>query len=167
MHESAGDKPVEGEAVVTGADNAFGRVVARLMGFPPAGTHSLRVTMTERDGSDTWTRDFGGRRFSSRLSQRGRHLAESFGPLSFRFDLPGGPEGLAMIMRGWSAFGIPLPLALAPRSEAREWAEGERFRFDVPISLPLLGRLVHYRGWLSPPAARSTRGSRPSTAPGR
>jgi hypothetical protein len=167
MHQPADDMPAEGEAVVTGADNAFGRAVARLMGFPPAGTHPLKVTMVEHRSTETWTRDFGRRRFSSRLSARGGYLVESFGPLSFRFDLPGGPEGLAMVMRGWSAFGIPLPLALAPRSEAREWAEGGRFRFDVPISLPLLGRLVHYQGWLSPPAARSTPGSRPSTAPGR
>lgn len=148
MHEPTGGIPAIGEAVVTGADNALGRIAARLMGFPPAGTHPLKVTMVEHHGTETWTRDFGGRRFSSRLSHQGRHLVESFGPLSFRFDLPGGPEGLSMVMRGWSAFGIPLPLALAPRSEAREWAEGGRFRFDVPISLPLVGRLVHYRGWL-------------------
>lgn len=167
MHEPAVEAPAEGEAIVTGADNALGRVVARVMGFPPAGTHRLEVTMEERDGTETWTRDFGGRRFSSRIGQQGRHLTERFGPLRFRFDLPGGPQGLTMVMRGWSAFGIPLPLAFAPRSEAREWAEGGRFHFDVPISLPLLGRLVHYRGWLSLPVARSTPGSRPPTAPDR
>jgi hypothetical protein len=167
MHEPTGDLPAEGEALVTGPGNAFGRFVARLVGFPPAGTHLLKVAMVERRGTETWTRDFGGRRFSSRLSRQGGYLVESFGPLSFRFELPGGPDGLTMVMRGWSAFGVPLPLALAPRSEAREWAEGGRFRFDVPISLPLLGRLVHYRGWLSPPQARSTPGPHRPMAPGR
>jgi len=151
MHEPASNAPAEGEAIVTGARNVLGRIVGRIMGFPPPGTHRLQVTMAERDGAETWTRDFGGRRFSSRLSLQGSHLAESFGPLRFRFELPGGPEGLTMVMRGWSAFGIPLPLALAPRSEAREWAEGDRFHFDVPISLPLVGQLVHYRGWLQSP----------------
>ncbi len=148
MHSLAGDGSAAGEAIVTGADNVAGRLFARIMGFPPEGTHSCQVTMDECNGAETWTRNFGGHRFSSRLSQRGHHLVERFGPLRFRFDLPGGPEGLKMIMRGWSAFGVPLPLALAPRSEAREWAEGERFHFDVPISLPLVGRIVHYRGWL-------------------
>jgi len=150
MHLLLDDAPEQGEAVVTGADNAFGRILARLLGFPPEGTHRLEVVMDERHGMETWTRDFGGRRFSSRLSQRESRLVERFGPLRFRFDLPGGAEGLTMVMRGWSAFGVPLPLALAPRSKAREWAEGERFCFDVPISLPLIGRVVHYRGWLRP-----------------
>lgn len=152
MHELVSDTPAEGEAIVIGAQNFVGRMIASVMGFPPAGTYPLQVTMAERDGVETWTRDFGGRRFSSRLSQSGCHLAERFGPLSFCFDLPGGAECLTMVMRGWSFCGIPLPLVLAPRSEAREWAEGDRFHFDVPINLPLIGRMVHYRGWLRAPA---------------
>jgi NAD(P)-dependent dehydrogenase (short-subunit alcohol dehydrogenase family) len=148
MHLLVHDGPAIGEAIVTGASNALGRLIARILGFPSGGTNPLRVTMDECGEGETWTRDFGGRRFASRLSQRGNQLVERFGPLRFRFDLPGGPEGLRMVMRGWSAFGIPLPLALAPRSEAREWAEGARFHFDVPIELPLVGRVVHYRGWL-------------------
>lgn len=57
-----------------------------------------------------------------------------------------------MSMRRWSAGRIPLPLMLAPKSRAREWEADGRFWFDVPIALPLLGRIVHYRGWLIPNA---------------
>jgi hypothetical protein len=39
-------------------------------------------------------------------------------------------------------------LFLAPKSVAREWADGEDFWFDVPIALPLIGDVVHYRGRL-------------------
>ena len=53
-----------------------------------------------------------------------------------------------MAMQGWSAFGIPLPLGLAPRSKAKEWDKGGVFHFDVPIALPLVGTIVHYRGSL-------------------
>jgi NAD(P)-dependent dehydrogenase (short-subunit alcohol dehydrogenase family) len=148
MHDVWRDGGAFGEAEVTGASNALGTLVARIMRFPPPGRHALHVSFVEADGVEYWTRDFGGHRFSSRLSQRGRQLVERFGPLRFRFDLPTDEHGLAMLMRGWSAFGIPLPLALAPRSPAREWAEDERFQFDVPISLPLIGLIVHYRGWL-------------------
>lgn len=51
-------------------------------------------------------------------------------------------------MRGWSCLGLPLSLVLAPRSEAWEREENGRFVFDVPIALPLIGLVVHYRGWL-------------------
>ena len=53
-------------------------------------------------------------------------------------------------MTGWSIWRLPLPLFLAPRSRAREWQEDGRFCFEVPIALPLIGRIVHYRGWLAP-----------------
>lgn len=77
-------------------------------------------------------------------------MAERFGPIYFRCDLVGDHTGLQMAMQGWSILGVPLPLALAPRSQAREWPEDGRFHFDVPVSLPLIGRIVHYRGWLEP-----------------
>lgn len=50
-------------------------------------------------------------------------------------------------MQRWFVFGLPLPLWLAPKSEAREWADGDQFCFDVPIALPGIA-VVHYRGWL-------------------
>jgi len=152
MHMVWRDGGAAGEAEVEGSANPIARSVARVMRFPPAGRHALHVGFTESGGVETWIRDFGGHRFSSRLSRDARsgRLVERFGPLAFAFDLPADARGLTMKMRGWSVFGIPLPLALAPRSEAREWAEDERFHFDVPIALPLIGLVVRYRGWLRP-----------------
>jgi hypothetical protein len=46
-----------------------------------------------------------------------------------------------------------MPMALAPRTPAREWQEDGRFQFDVSIALPLIGPVVHYRGWLVKGAA--------------
>jgi len=43
-----------------------------------------------------------------------------------------------------------LPLALAPRSTAYEFAEDGRFRFHVEVSHPLTGLIARYRGWLVP-----------------
>jgi hypothetical protein len=108
----------------------------------------LHVAFAEEGGVERWTRDFGGHRFSSELSAMGSRIVERFGPLRFVFDLPSGPDGLEMKLRGWSAFGIPLPLALAPRIGAREWEEEGRFRFEVAASLPIAGEIVRYSGWL-------------------
>lgn len=148
MHEVCADAGASGEAEVRRGKSAAARLVAAVMRFPPAGRHPLHVAFTERDGVETWTREFGRHRFSSRLSERGGKLEERFGPLRFRFDLPADEKGLEMRMAGWRFLGLPLPLALAPRSLAREWEEDGRFRFDVPIALPFVGLVVHYSGWL-------------------
>ncbi len=150
MHQPWRDSWVEGEADVAGSANPLGRVVARIMGFPSPGRHRLRVDFAECDGVERWTRNFGGRVFTSALSAEDGRLIERFGPLRFGFDLPVESAGLTMRMCWWSVFRIPLPLILAPRSIAREWEEDGRFQFDVPIALPLIGPIVRYRGWLSP-----------------
>lgn len=148
IHEIVREDGASGEAEVIGAANPFGALIARIMRFPAAGRHPLHVAFIERDGTERWVRSFGPTTFSSWLSLEDGDLVERFGPLRFRFDLPSDHRGLEMRMKAWSLWRIPLPLALAPRSRAREWEEDGRFCFDVPIAVPLVGRIVHYRGWL-------------------
>lgn len=148
MHAPLRDGGAFGEAEVIGAERRVGALTARVMRFPPPGRHALHVHFAARGGEERWTRSFGSHRFSSILRERDGQLVERFGALRFHFALAREANGLAMEMRRWTVFGVPLPLALAPRSRAREWEEDGRFRLDVPIALPLVGRIVHYRGWL-------------------
>ena len=148
LHSVLRDGGASGRAEVTRGRNPLAWIVAAVMRFPTAGEHTLHVAFEERGGTERWTRDFSGQRFTSRLSQRGSQVVERFGPLRFRFDLPSDTRGLRMEMRGWSVAGLPLPLALAPRTRAREWEEEGSFHFDVAIDLPLVGRVARYRGWL-------------------
>lgn len=150
MHEVLRDGGATGEAEVQGASNVLGGLVARIMRFPREGQHKLHVAFAERDGRERWTRWFGISSFSSVLRESDGLLEESFGPLRFAFELSSSEYGLEMKMVRWALGPIPLPLALAPRSQAREWEEDNRFHFDVPIALPLIGRIIRYRGWLVP-----------------
>jgi hypothetical protein len=59
-------------------------------------------------------------------------------------------ERLRLIVRRCSVFGIVLPLWLAPRGDAYEYAADGRFHFHVEISHPFTGLIVGYRGWLVP-----------------
>ena len=149
MHETLRDHGASGRAVVTRGCHPLARAIAALVRFPPAGEHDVHVSFDERGGVETWTRDFGGYSFCSRLSRQGPHLIEAFGPLRFGFDLVSDDTGLTMHIRRWWFGPLPLPLRLAPRSVAREWQADDRFQFDVPIALPLIGLIVHYRGWLA------------------
>jgi len=156
MHRVAGDSGAQGEAVVEGPATFAARAIRKLMNCPEPGSYSLHVSFAERDGKEVWTRDFGGKTFQSELSERRGRLVERFGPLRVAFDLPvagvgsSKGNGLEMKLRGWSVFGLPLPLALAPRSRAKEWDERGVFQFETPIELPLIGLVIHYRGWLKP-----------------
>ncbi len=152
LHDFCRDSGAAGEGRVERGRGLLARALAAAMRFPPQGIWPLHVAFAEQDGVERWTRDFGGHRFSSALSAKGGRIVERFGPLRFAFDLPSGPEGLEMKLRGWSAFGVKLPLALAPRIAAREWQEEGRFRFEVAASLPVAGEIVRYSGWLEPVA---------------
>ena len=144
-----------GRAVVERGANPISRWVAALIGFPePTNDTTLAVRFDVSPCAETWTRTFGTKSFSSRqVPGRGRSeglLCESFGPLTFAMALVHRDGRLMLVLRRWSAFGIPLPMWLCPRSNSCEFVEDGRFRFHVEISHPLVGLIVRYRGWLLP-----------------
>jgi hypothetical protein len=54
------------------------------------------------------------------------------------------------VKREWF-LGVPVPKVFRPQSDAREFVDEQgRFNFDVKITLPFVGLLAHYRGWLGP-----------------
>lgn len=159
MHRVAGELVAKGEASIEPARNPLSRMIGRLFRFPPAGDQvPLQVWMDERSGVERWTRDFGGHEMRSELSQKDGLMVERFGPFRFGFELRAGPDGLSMHLRRWWCWALPLPLCLAPESPAREYEADGRFNLDVPISLPLVGLVVRYRGWLVPVRPEKPRG---------
>jgi hypothetical protein len=64
---------------------------------------------------------------------------------------------LSLVLRRWSAFGLPLPMWLCPRSDAYEETESGRFHFHVRIGHPFAGLIVQYKGWLEPDQQPVTR----------
>ena len=154
LHLVNGDLAAAGMAEVVRGRGLLARLIGRAMGFPAEGSEvPVSVWMREAGGVETWWRDFGGACFESRLSQRGALLVERFGPIRFAMALKHEPDGLAMPFRRWWIGPVPMPRVLLPRGLAREYEADGRFHFDVPIALPLVGPLVHYKGWLTPPAA--------------
>lgn len=143
---------LRGVATVRGAAAPLAALCARMFGMPGA-ADDVPVEVTKRLGPEheVWTRRFGARTMQSRLRAAAPGLVrESFGP--FDFDMRVGVENgaLSMTIVGWRIGPLPLPPWLAPRSTATESQDSDgRFRFDVPIALPLVGRLTHYSGWLA------------------
>jgi hypothetical protein len=148
----------EGLATIERGTGLLARLVAAVMGFPPAG-HDIPVSVSfhVRDGREHWQRTFGSHSFASTQEQgRGRFerlLCERFGPLNIGMALLIEEGRLRLVVRRWSFCGIPLPRALAPRGDTYEFADDQgRFNFHAEISHPHSGLIVAYRGWLVPRA---------------
>lgn len=146
-----------GLAYATGAENAAGRLVARAFGFPPGGEGvPVRVVIERRDDHERWARVYPERTMRSHMSTpdpaQGT-IEERFGAFRFRLRITGRKDGLDLdpVHAAWG--GIALPRLFLPQVRATERVSPEgRHLFDVAISLWPFGRLVHYKGWLSPPA---------------
>lgn len=152
MHLLNGDLGAHGTAQVVRGGSLGARLIGRAFGFPAAAAEvPVSVWMAERDGVETWRRDFGGACFASRMSQHGDLVVERFGAVRFAMKLKREPDGLSMPFQRWWIGPVPMPRAFLPRGVAREYVENGRFWFDVPIALPVIGPLVHYRGWLEIP----------------
>jgi hypothetical protein len=155
MHAVKDVMVADGTAVIERGAGLVSRLVARLMGFPPAG-RDVPVTVTFRAaaGAEHWARAFGKCGFSSIQEQgRGRFerlLCERFGPFCFGLALVVEDDRLRLVPRGWSLAGLRLPAAWAPRIEAYEFADQGRFHFHVAIDHRLTGLIVRYRGSLAP-----------------
>ena len=153
LHETPGRSLWRGEAMTEGAAGPLAALVARIVGFPVARAACPAEVAIHADGDrSVWRRRIGGHAFASVLStpRAGGRVRERFGPVGI--DLRLTPEGDRLVYRveGWRLGPIPLPRALGPSTRAHEEVDAEgRFVFDVDISLPLVGRLVRYRGWLA------------------
>ena len=110
----------------------------------------LRVVIEARpDGTESWSRVYPDRVMRSvmaRSDPTAGTVEEHFGNIRFRLLLDANEDGLTLTPTAawWRA--VRLPLWLMPRITASERAKDDLHLFDVAITLPLVGRLVHYRG---------------------
>jgi saccharopine dehydrogenase-like NADP-dependent oxidoreductase len=155
-HEVHGVLVLEGKADAASPDHVLGILIARLFRLPRSGSNMpVRVEMrSEDDGSETWTRIYPGVTMRSNLRNADsatHQVTEVLGPLSIRLQWNPSERGLQLRTIGARMFGCPLPNFLRPRSHASETVGDDgQFHFDVPIALPLIGTIVHYKGSLKP-----------------
>lgn len=142
-----------GCAQITRGRGFMARLICEIIGFPPEGQDVVVTVSMHRQGVvEHWVRDFGGKRFRSTLSvgQKGA-VWERFGPFKFEIGLTVADGQLGYPVRRARLFGLPWPMALTPKSDTFEGVDAEgRATFDVAISLPIVGHMIRYQGWLKP-----------------
>jgi hypothetical protein len=155
MHDLHGKMTARGIARVETGDGTLAGLVRRFFGFPPAGQDvAVTVDFEEHDGVETWRRDFAGHTFhSTQQAGRGRDewlIIEQFGPVRVALAVVVEDGTLRLVTRRWSLFGIPMPLALGPTSDAHEYEANGKFHFHVELGHRWAGLIVRYSGWLLP-----------------
>jgi hypothetical protein len=153
MHTLTAERVAHGRCTIVRGSGLLANFIASLFRLPKAAADlPVAVRFTPRNAGERWVRRFGEQVMSSLLLPgRGRSerlICERFGPFDFAQALIVDGGRLRYAMRGWSVFGLPLPACLAPRSNSYETQQDGRFEFHVELSLPLLGPIVSYRGWL-------------------
>ncbi|MBX9645156.1 MAG: DUF4166 domain-containing protein [Novosphingobium sp.] len=154
IHQPLAEAVVRGERTVELGQSLLARLLGLIMGFPPASSYPVEVRFEPQGGRERWTRSFGPHRFASEMGVSAQNLlTERFGPMRFHFALEVDGQGaLIMVLKKWTALGLPMPRALGPKITASEAAAGDAFTFDVAVAMPLAGPVVHYRGTLRPEA---------------
>ncbi|MBA2675535.1 DUF4166 domain-containing protein [Ramlibacter sp.] len=155
FHTLSGQHVLHGWVRTDAPASALGRLVARSLGAPRTSySGPLRFELNAQPGVETWTRFFPGKTMTSRLQLRGQHLVEALGLAQLSFGLVQVDGQLRMQLLGLRFLGVPCPAWLAPRVLAQESGDAERFRFHVHASMPLLGTVASYQGYLDlPPEA--------------
>jgi len=153
LHD-AGSSRWTGRCAVAGPQTAPARLLAWLFQLPAATADApIAVEFASSAGGEVWTRRIGSRAMRSRqfigLRKPAGWIVEQFGPFTFDLELRVAEGRLELMIRGMRCCGVPLPRVLWPRIAACEREEEGLFCFDVEIVLPLIGRLVGYRGWLT------------------
>lgn len=151
LHDGLACMRARGLAVVEGDAHFPARWLRRWLGLPePGPAQAVEVTIERHGTGETWTRRFASGQMRSHLtpSADGSHLCERLGPVTLLFTLCRAGTSIDWQLRGGRVLGLLLPRAWLGTVLSRSSAEGERYIFTIDARLPLLGRLVAYRGWL-------------------
>ncbi len=145
-------------SIPKGIAGVFGRRIAKKLGIPGGGQHSLQVSISHRADGMHWDRCFDNSSDMRSLFRPVGRLPEGYwieetGPLQMRLTVDvkdGGWHWRCLEMR---LFGLRLPLWLFPNSKAFKTIEQGRYKFYVGFSIPWLGTVLSYGGTLSLVAA--------------
>jgi hypothetical protein len=155
FHSFPADTTTAGRADITSPRGFLPWLICKVSGLPAPG-RDVAVTVhfqINSDGSQFWRRRLAERRYESGFTAgTGRQaglLCERFFPFVFFHRLSAGEQALRWDLVAWRLLFVPLPRWLMPPTLCLESGDGDRFVFDIDVKFPLIGQLIHYRGWLA------------------
>lgn len=150
IHDARATKKLAGRADVERGPHWLVRLLAPVASLPPSARDTPLTVVIEAHGShEVWSRNFDGHVMRSRLWANGNLLAERLGPVTLLFALTVEQGRLEWRVAGARYLGVPMPASWFKGATATEQLIDGRYTFDVRATLPIVGVLVRYRGWLA------------------
>jgi len=127
----------------------LGGWLAGILGMPAANPDCpMSVEGEHLADAMHWSRSFAGHPMTSIFRRDGDFLVERMGPIRLRLRPVAVAGRLVYHLVGAHMGPLPLPGPLAPRLAAWEREVEGCYVFEVDVGLPVIGRLIRYRGQL-------------------
>lgn len=137
---------LEGDVAVE-RGNSIAQLICNLFGMPPATAKCRLVVNGSHDAETmTWNRHFDDHVMNSHFYKDGIHLVERLGPIHMKMLLDVTAGVLTYSLDKTRIFGVPIPQCISPRVTAIEEQVNDKYRFSVVVAMPLVGKLVSYKG---------------------
>lgn len=156
FHRLSGLTELHGQVRTYAPSSAAGRLLAKLLGTPRGTSQGpLKFVLNASSSVESWTRYFPINTMTSQLRARGPRLEEHLGAARLLFDLVECRGALHMKLTALRFLGVPCPQWLLPTIKAVETGQGSQLHFHITASLPLIGEVASYAGFLTIPGENS------------
>ncbi|RYX95461.1 MAG: DUF4166 domain-containing protein [Comamonadaceae bacterium] len=153
FHALEGHHVLDGWVGIEAPASPVARLLAICLRAPLAARQGpIRFELESCAASERWVRHFPGKTMASRLSLKSGHIVESLGVARLAFAIHAQPEKLQMQLVRMHFLGVPCPRMCLPAVVAEETAGNGRLHFRVRASLPFIGVVAGYQGYLELPA---------------
>lgn len=149
FHKLVGLQELHGWVDTDAPSSLAARLLARCLGTPLQSTSgAIRFELHAAPDAETWTRHFPAQKMTSRMRLVAHQVVEQLGAARLTFDLCEVEGRLEMRLMGLRFAGVPCPPWLLPKIVAEETGQTDRLHFRVQASLPVIGTVASYRGYL-------------------
>jgi hypothetical protein len=156
FHSFEGRHEFQGEVQVAEPASVLAKLLAIFLGAPlKASQGPIHFELLAAPTTETWTRFFPGKAMRSTLTKSGNRITERLGASSLTFELMEVEGALEMRLDKLHFLGIPCPRWLAPKVTARETGGVNTLNFHIQASVPFIGLVASYTGYLNIPQEAS------------
>lgn len=152
FHRLAGHHTLQGWVETTAPRSWMARLLAISLGSPLRNSEGpIRFELQAAPDQETWSRFFPTQGMRSTMHLCDGDIVECLGAARVTFHLSVAEKRLVMGLKRLHFLGIRCPAWLAPRLLAEECGAGDRLQFQIRATVPFVGVVASYRGYLEMP----------------